>query len=86
MRSSRWWVALLFALASTSAAARCVYDAELGEVRDIPGAEMALAFLFVLALISYPLKDWADENSTLATVAVFGVPLIVGIVSGGWQC
>ena len=55
-------------------------------MRDIPEIEVALAFLLVLALISYPLKDWADENPTLATVAVFGVPLIVGIVSSGGQC
>lgn len=79
-------MALLFALASTSAAARCGYDRDSGEVRDIPEIEVALAFLLVLALISYPLKDWADENPTLATVAVFGVPLIVGIVSSGGQC
>ena len=76
----------MFALASTSAAARCIYDRDLGEARDVADIEMALAFFLVLVLLCYPLKDWADENTTLATVAVFGVPLIVGIVSGGGRC
>lgn len=78
--------ALVFAMASTSAAAKCVYDAELGEVRDVPGVEMAIAFFLVVIMLSYPLKEWATRNTGLATVAVFAVPIVVGFVSGGGRC
>ncbi len=84
--AKRWGVVVALAISTTSATAKCVYDAELGEFRDSPALVMFLAFVLALVLVAYPLKDWAEENGWLAAALVLAAPVVAGLIGGGGRC